>query len=175
MQFGEQGLIRILMDGGKRYSQMSESEKQSLYTLAQEPESQLMQSSDEEEEGLEEVEEEEEDSAEIQVAVKRLERQAEKRPFNPQVWPEIEDPEILESNRKWMLQFRSNLKCNEKYGPDVVYPDAPDLAAYLGQFGLSSFRQISLCRTYANYLTQQDRAMKAELPKQITKKTKISK
>jgi len=170
MQFGEQGLIRILMDGGKRYDQMSESEKRALYTLAQEPESQVMSASDEEEDGLEEVEPDDEgsgeDSAEIQVAVKRLERQAEKRPFNPQVWPEIEDPEILESNRKWLLQFQGNLKCNE------VYPEGPDLAGYLGQFGLSSFRQISLCRTYANYLTQQDRAMKAELPKQITKKSK---
>jgi len=69
---------------------------------------------------------------------------------------EEEDEEIMEHERKYKKDFARNLRCDE----EPFFMEAPDLAGYLGVFGLSEFQQISLCRTYANYLTQRTRAKK---------------
>jgi len=75
-----------------------------------------------------------------------------KKPFNPQIWPPVEsDDEILDQDRKYKLDFARNLRCEEEL------EEVPDLAGYLGVFGLTEFQQIALCRTYANYLSQRSR------------------
>jgi len=42
------------------------------------------------------------------------------------------------------------------------YGDVPDLAEYFGRFDLTPASKIQLCRTYANYLTQQERTKKMD-------------
>jgi len=39
-----------------------------------------------------------------------------------------------------------------------VYDEEPDLEGYFGQFNLSNWQQIAICRTYANYMAQIERS-----------------
>lgn len=136
------------MNTNKTWDQMSDLEKIALYDQQQEPASQVLSSSDE----GEEVE-----GGEAPVSPVT----AGKRPFNPQIWPVLEedegDLEMMDHHRKFQNEFRMSLRCFEEYEME------PDLGEYLGSFGLSDFQQISLCRTWANYLTQRDKAKKAKL------------
>lgn len=136
------------------WDKMSLTERERLINqAAQDPESQLMHS-DEDGEGEELVEE----ISEAETPKKAV---AGKRPYNPQIWPvleEDEDEEIVEHDRKYKRDFARNLRCLE-------YLEVPDLGAYLAVFGLTEFQQISLCRTYANYLTQSMKAKKNKIKK----------
>lgn len=52
------------------------------------------------------------------------------------------------------------LEINREDDPAFKY--GPDMGAYLAAFDLSVPQQISLCRTYANYLASQERARDRE-------------
>lgn len=72
---------------------------------------------------------------------------------------EDEDEEILDAASKYYTRFNAALMCHEVY-------EQPDLAEYFRHFEISEFTQISLCRTYANYLAQMMRA-KTSVPDAI--------
>jgi len=78
----------------------------------------------------------------------------------------LEDAEVMEAHREYQDGFRKRLHCEEEYEPEVC-----DLSTYFGGFGLTEYQQISMCRTYANYLTQK---MKARLPQSLKKIKKVS-
>ncbi|AIF71516.1 hypothetical protein [McMurdo Ice Shelf pond-associated circular DNA virus-6] len=75
---------------------------------------------------------------------------AEKRPMGS-------DEEILDNASKFFQSFKESLMCHEVWAQ-------PDLAEYFANFEISEFTQISLCRTYANYLAQVMRARNAGTP-----------
>lgn len=78
----------------------------------------------------------------------------------------LEDAEVMQASREYHESFGKRLRCEEEYEPEVC-----DLSTYFGGFGLTEYQQISMCRTYANYLTQK---MKARLPQSLKKIKKVS-
>jgi len=66
------------------------------------------------------------------------------------------DPEIMEHNNAYKEDYAKRLRCDEDYGEDVL--GVPDLASYFANFSLPNFSIIAICRTYANYLAQQERS-----------------
>lgn len=71
------------------------------------------------------------------------------------------DEEILAHDKVYKEDYAKRLRCDEDYG-DVV-PDVPDLASYFANFSLPNFSVIAICRTYANYLAQQERSKKPNI------------
>lgn len=78
-----------------------------------------------------------------------------------------DDEEILAHNSGYKVDYAKRLRCEEEYD---VEPDVPDLAVYFEKFNLPSFSVIAICRTYANYLAQQERT---KLPGTLSKIKKI--
>lgn len=64
------------------------------------------------------------------------------------------DGEIMEHNNEYKADYAKRLRCEEEYEPDT---EVPDLALYFEKFNLPNFSVIAICRTYANYLAQQER------------------
>jgi len=82
------------------------------------------------------------------------------------------DEEILEHNKEYKAEYAKRLRCDEEYC-DGFEAHTPDLASYFQQFGLPNFSVIAICRTYANYLAQQERTKLPNLSK--VKKIKVKK
>lgn len=69
-----------------------------------------------------------------------------------QTGPSLEsDPEDVESLESEHLEDLKKRRPERESRDDV-----PDLAYYLGQFGMARKDQIALCRTHANYLSRQE-------------------
>jgi len=81
------------------------------------------------------------------------------------------DEEILEHNKEYKAEYAKRLRCDEEY--EGLESHTPDLASYFQQFGLPNFSAIAICRTYANYLAQQERTKLPNLSK--VKKIKVKK
>jgi len=96
-------------------------------------------------------------------------------PFNPQIWPPVGgkrprgyvptdeeiDQEIIQHNREYKRGFAKALICEEEVGDR-----GPDLQAYFAQWPeMSTFSQIAMCRTFANYKAQEMRALKPKVEK----------
>jgi len=82
------------------------------------------------------------------------------------------DGEIMEHNKEYKQEYAKRLRCDEDYC-EAFESHTPDLAAYFEQFGLPNFSIIAICRTYANYLAQQERTKLPNLAK--VKKIKVKK
>jgi len=133
------------------WDKMSESERKALFE-PQSPASQVLASEEEEEDDL-----------------------PKGKPYNPQIWPqkrpmssmdmeEEEDDEIIDTHRTNQKNFQKSIMYREEYNA-MEYIEEPDLSMYLGSFGLTDFQQISLCRTYANYLAQRAKAKRSKTSK----------
>lgn len=66
-----------------------------------------------------------------------------------------QDEEIMEHAGRYKREFSRSLLCTENYAD---FYKEPDLRTYFSEFDLTPHQQIAMCRTYANYLTQQLRA-----------------
>jgi len=71
------------------------------------------------------------------------------------------DEEILAHEKVYKEDYAKRLRCDEDYGEDVL--GVPDLASYFANFSLPNFSVIAICRTYANYLAQQERSKKPQI------------
>jgi len=67
------------------------------------------------------------------------------------------DEEILEHDRGYKADYAKRLRCDEEYDQELL-ANTPDLHSYFAKFGLPNFSVIAICRTYANYLAQQERS-----------------
>lgn len=85
---------------------------------------------------------------------------------------EAVDEEILEHNKEYKRDYAKRLRCDEDYC-EGFEAHTPDLASYFAPFGLPNFSVIAICRTYANYLAQQERTKRPNLSK--VKKISIKK
>jgi len=93
-----------------------------------------------------------------------------KAPMSSLLIQEEGDEEIMAHDRKTCAEFLASLICDEKYtAPRAV----PNLAEYFTGFQLDLAQQVAICRTYANYLTQQLRASAAGVEKTPKKKAPI--
>jgi len=135
----------------------------------QEAASQMQFSDHEEEEEEDDEEEPEQDDNPVEVwdngvnawVHQNRPKVAVKRPRG-YVLPEEEvDEEILENAREYKRGFAKSLICEEEVGDR-----GPDLQAYFAQWpGMSTFSQIAMCRTFANYKAQEMRALKPKTEK----------
>jgi len=76
------------------------------------------------------------------------------------------DGEIMEHNNEYKADYAKRLRCEEEY---EVESEVPDLALYFEKFNLPNFSVIAICRTYANYLAQQERTKLPATLKNIKK------
>lgn len=79
------------------------------------------------------------------------------------------DEEIIAHDKEYKADYAKRLRCEEEYENDQT----PDLASYFATFNLPNFSVIAICRTYANYLAQQDRTKHPNLSK--VKKIRVRK
>lgn len=79
------------------------------------------------------------------------------------------DEEIIENEKAYKEDYAKRLRTDEEYEQTIH----PDLALYFAKFGLPNFSVIAICRTYANYLAQQERSKFPNLDK--VKKIKVRK
>lgn len=79
------------------------------------------------------------------------------------------DEEIVQAEKAYKADYAKRLRCDEEYC-EGYEAHTPDLASYFEQFGLPNFSVIAICRTYANYLAQQERT---KLPSQLRNVKKI--
>jgi len=82
------------------------------------------------------------------------------------------DEEIVEHDKEYKAEYAKRLRCDEDYCEGFT-AHTPDLAAYFKEFDLPNFSIIAICRTYANYLAQQERTKLPNLSK--VKKIKVRK
>jgi len=81
------------------------------------------------------------------------------------------DEEIIQTEKAYKEDYAKRLRCDEEY--DEELSPHPDLASYFAKFDLPNFSVIAICRTYANYLAQQERSKMPSLLK--VKKIKVRK
>lgn len=79
------------------------------------------------------------------------------------------DEEIMEHNEVYRKDYAKRLRCDEEYC-DGYEAHTPDLASYFAPFGLPNFSVIAICRTYANYLAQQERSKNPKIKRVTIKK-----
>jgi len=79
------------------------------------------------------------------------------------------DEEIVDASNAYKADYAKRLRCEEEYEQSIT----PDLASYFDKFNLPNFSVIAICRTYANYLAQQERTKLPNLAK--VKKIRVRK
>lgn len=76
--------------------------------------------------------------------------------------------EVMEHAKEYRKDYAKRLRCDEEYEGSNAH--TPDLASYFAQFELPNFSVIAICRTYANYLAQQERSKNPKVRRVTIKK-----